>query len=153
VHTALLSEIATAASCLRDDEVISNERAQKMTYLQAVIKEGMRWHPPVAGMISKKVSAAGDEWKGVSLPPGTEVGYCAWGVMHDEKFWGEDAGEFRPERWLGVDAARLKTMEATLDLTFGSGRWQCLGKNVAALELNKVFVEVSAGNLYRRGIC
>ncbi|KAK4443455.1 cytochrome P450 monooxygenase [Podospora aff. communis PSN243] len=129
VYAPLLSEIAAATSSLRDDEVISNERAQKMTYLQAVIKEGMRWHPPVAGMISKKVPAAGDEWKGVTLPPGIE-------------FWGEDAGEFRPERWLGVDAARLKAMEATLDLTFGSGRLQCLGKNVAALELNKVFVEL-----------
>ena len=143
MHNALLSEILAATSSLREDEVIPNGRAQKMAYLQAVVKEGMRWHPPVAGMLSRKVPAAGDEWKGVSLPPGTEVGYSAWGVMHDEGFWGEDAGQFRPERWLDADAPRLKAMDATLGLTFGYGRWQCLGKYVAWMELNKVFVEVS----------
>jgi len=69
-HTALLSEIAAVTSLLCEGEVISNEAAQMMTYLQAVIKESMRWHPPVAGMLSKKVSAAGDEWKGIKLPAG-----------------------------------------------------------------------------------
>jgi hypothetical protein len=34
-------------------------------------------------------------------------------------------------------------MEQCLDLIFGYGRWGCLGKNVAWIELNKVFVEVS----------
>jgi hypothetical protein len=34
-------------------------------------------------------------------------------------------------------------MEATLELVFGHGRWQCLGRNVALIELNKVYVEVS----------
>jgi len=75
-------------------------------------------------------------------PGGHEVGYCAWGVMHDEGFWGEDAGVFRPERRLDVDALRLKAMDAALALTFGHGRWQCLGKEVALMELNKVFVEL-----------
>jgi len=42
VHNALLSEILAATSSLREDEVIPNGRAQKMAYLQAVVKEGMR---------------------------------------------------------------------------------------------------------------
>ncbi|KAK0640664.1 cytochrome P450 [Cercophora newfieldiana] len=131
VHAKLLSEIISVTSFLGEDEVISNERAQKMPYLQAVIKEGLRWHPPVAGMLSKKVPAAGDKWKGIALPPGTEL------------FWGEDASEFRPEQWLEADVARLKAIDATLGLTFGYGRWQCLGKDVAWMELNKVLVEVT----------
>lgn len=85
----------------------------------------------------------GDKWNGISLPPGTEVGYCAWGVMRDDEFWGDDAGVFRPERWLEADAARGKEMDATLGLTFGYGRWQCLGKDVAWMELDKVIVEAS----------
>lgn len=142
MNVALLSEIVEATSSLGEDEVISNERAQRMVYLQAVIKEGLRWHPPIAGMVSKKVPAAGDEWKGISLPPGTEVGFCSWGAMRDVSFWGEDAEEFRPERWLDADVSKIKAMDATLGLNFGYGRWQCLGKDVALMELNKVFVEV-----------
>jgi hypothetical protein len=29
-----------------------------------------------------------------------------------------------------------------VDLVFGSGKYGCLGKNIARIELNKVFVEV-----------
>jgi len=29
----------------------------------------------------------------------------------------------------------------------GGSRWECLGKNIAMIELNKVFVEVSASSL------
>ena len=36
----------------------------------------------------------------------------------------------------------MKEREATLELVFGYGRWQCLGRNVALIELNKIFVEV-----------
>ncbi|KAM0321505.1 hypothetical protein ACHAQA_010073 [Verticillium albo-atrum] len=142
VHAALLSEIAALAPTLAADQVISDERARKLMYLQAVIKEGLRWFPPVTGMLSKQVPSSGDEWKGVRLPPGTLVGFSAWGVMRARQFWGDDAAEFRPERWLEVPLERQREMEATLGLTFGYGKWHCLGKEVALIELNKVFVEL-----------
>ena len=112
----------------------------------------------------------GDEWKGTYLPPGAQVGFSLWGVMRDESFWGSDADEFVPERWLlsnpphsfsgkiggtegeeekeeeeeeSIKAKKIKEMEARVGLVFGYGKWQCLGKDVAMMELNKVFVEVS----------
>jgi hypothetical protein len=33
-------------------------------------------------------------------------------------------------------------METTAELAFSPGRWQCLGKSIAFIELNKVLVEV-----------
>lgn len=33
-------------------------------------------------------------------------------------------------------------MARVVDLTFGSGRFKCLGKSVATIQLNKVIVEV-----------
>jgi len=36
----------------------------------------------------------------------------------------------------------IRRKETDLELVFGYGRWQCLGKSVAQVELNKVFVEV-----------
>jgi hypothetical protein len=38
-------------------------------------------------------------------------------------------------------------MNSTGELAFHSGKWQCLGKTVALMELNKLFVEASKGML------
>ncbi|KAH7124580.1 pisatin demethylase [Dactylonectria macrodidyma] len=122
--------------------IITDDQARAMPYLQAVVKEGLRIHPPVVGLMSKEVPAEGDTFKGVYLPGGTKIGYCAWGIYRRRDIFGDDADEFRPERWLETPEEKLKLMEDTLELVFGHGRWQCLGKNIAMMELNKVFVEL-----------
>ncbi|KAK1771973.1 pisatin demethylase [Phialemonium atrogriseum] len=122
--------------------VIADAEARDMPYLQAVIKEGLRIYPPVTGLMAKEVPPGGDTFKGVFLPGGTKIGYCAWGIFRRADVWGEDSHEFRPERWLDASPEKLRQMEDTLELVFGYGRWQCLGKNVALMELNKVFVEL-----------
>ncbi|PHH60644.1 hypothetical protein CDD81_1395 [Ophiocordyceps australis] len=122
--------------------VITNAEARNMPYLQAVIKEGLRTFPPVAGLMAKEVPKGGDSFKGIFFPEGTRIGYCAWGIMRQRELWGPDANEFRPERWLEASPEKAREMEGTADLVFGYGRWQCLGRNVAFMELNKVFVEV-----------
>lgn len=71
------------------------------------------------------------------------VGYCAFGLSRNEEVYGADANVFRPERWLEGSAEEMRVKEAALDLVFGHGRWQCLGKNIAYMELNKIFFEVS----------
>ena len=58
------------------------------------------------------------------------------------KVFGADADMFRPERWLEAEPDQLKEMESVVDLVFGSGRWQCMGKQIVWTELRKVFVEV-----------
>ena len=144
VLTRLLSELDAANITTRPwDQIISDSEARSLPYLQAVIKEGLRIFPPAVRLVSKNVPAAtGDTYAGVYLPPGTKVGFCEWGIMRNASVWGDDAEEFRPERWLGIDAEKLREMETTLELVFGSERWQCLGRNVALMELNKVFVEL-----------
>ncbi|KAJ0342059.1 hypothetical protein COL154_009463 [Colletotrichum chrysophilum] len=56
--------------------------------------------------------------------------------------YGPDADVFRPERWLEAEDDQLKSMTAQWELVFKYGKWQCLGKTVALLEMNKVFVEL-----------
>lgn len=114
-----------------------------MPYLQAIIKEGLRIWPPVTGLMSKVVPPGGDTFNSIFIPEGTEVGYSAWGVFRNTRFWGPDANEFNPERWLRNEPQKLKEMEDTLALIFGYGKYGCLGKGVAMVELNKIFVEVS----------
>ncbi|EFY88108.1 benzoate 4-monooxygenase cytochrome P450 [Metarhizium acridum CQMa 102] len=118
--------------------VAADAEIRKMPFVQATIKEGLRMLPPVAGFMSKEVPADGDCWNGLSFPPGTRIGLCMMGIMRQRDVFGADADEFRPERWLGA----TPDMEATWGLVFGSGKWACLGKNIARMEMNKVLVEV-----------
>jgi cytochrome P450 len=122
---------------------ITNAEARKLSYLQAVIKEGLRIYPPVAGLMLKEVPAGGDTVKGFYVPEGTEIGWSTLGLMRNVKIWGEDADVFRPERWFEGTPEEIRRKEMDVEMVFGYGRYQCLGKNVAYLELNKVFVEVS----------
>ncbi|KAK3314261.1 pisatin demethylase [Apodospora peruviana] len=142
IHTELASAGISATNPPPSEVISDHDSRTKLPYIQAVIKEGLRIHPPVAGLTSKSVPKGGDTWKGVYLPEGAKVGFGAFGVMRNRQAFGDDADEFRPERWLNSTTEKLKEMEMTLDLAFSNGRWQCLGRNVALMELNKVFVEI-----------
>lgn len=70
-------------------------------------------------------------------------------VNRNPELFGPDEAAYRPERWIltsnGGDESspeKLKAIERNNDLIFGSGRFQCLGKNVAAIEMNKVIFEL-----------
>lgn len=126
--------------------VIKDTEASKMKYLQAVIKEGLRIWPPVTGLLSKQSAASGDEFEldgqKIFIPGDTSVGYCAWGIHRNKEIFGQDADIFRPERWLTEDSSKLAAMNRAAELIWGYGKYQCLGRPVALMELNKVFVEV-----------
>lgn len=122
---------------------IQDAEARKLPYLQAIIKEGLRVFPPVVGLMSKEVPAGGDVINGLFVPGGTKIGYGAYGIFRNKTLWGQDANTFRPERWLEASPDHVREMESTLDLIFSYGKYQCLGKNLAQMELNKMFVEVS----------
>ncbi|KAJ3962449.1 hypothetical protein N0V92_000826 [Colletotrichum tropicale] len=108
--------------------------------LLAVIYESLRVHPPFTGLLMKQVGPEGDVHEGTFLPPGTRVAHDTWSVTHDTQLFGEDAHIFRPQRWLEADAVTVKEWKKRTELVFGAGRWQCAGKAVAMIELNKIFV-------------
>jgi cytochrome P450 len=78
-------------------------------------------------------------------------GYSDWYIPINgdatKGYLGDDADIFRPERWVKADAGTRAKYERTTDVIFGSGRFVCLGRNIAWMELNKAFVEVCAPDL------
>lgn len=124
--------------------IAKDSEIRQMPYLQASIREGLRLFPPVSGFMSKEVPIDGDCWNGITFPAGTRIGFSMVGILRQRHVWGEDANEFRPERWFDA----TPDMEATIGLVFGGGKWGCLGKNVAQIEMNKVIVEVSLLNTW-----
>ena len=142
-YAALRRQIDTAVAAGRVSAPVTEAEARALPYLQAVVREGLRMYPPVTGLGSKQVPPGGDVLNGCFVPGGTQVGTNFFGLMRSTRLWGPDAEVFRPERWLEADPARLRAMTAVVDLDFGFGKYQCLGKPIAMMELNKIFVEVS----------
>ena len=137
VYAKLLAEISDATL----SSPISDVEARNCPYLQAVIKEGLRIWPPASGFMAKKVPPGRVTINGMYVPSGTRIAYGGFSVLRNKKIWGEDADLFRPERWF--EGEKIKDLELAWEVIFNSGRYQCLGKNIALMELNKVFVEVS----------
>ncbi|KAK4553097.1 hypothetical protein LTR86_009824 [Recurvomyces mirabilis] len=130
--------------------VITDAQARQLPYLQACIKEGLRIYPPVTGVMAKQVPPTGAtiEVDGVEkfAPPGTQIGWNSWGMMHNQEIFGADAEIYRPERWLvrnsgEEEGQRVQRMNETVTLCFGYGRFGCLGRGVATMELNKAVIE------------
>lgn len=153
VYSKLQAEIDAEVASGRaegSDGAVPDSCTRSMRYLQAVIREGLRVHPPVTDAVPKLVPKDGDrvtiDGKELFLPGGTNVSYCAYGLHHDKRIFGEDADIFRPERWLVEDGneARISVMQRTTELIFGYGKFQCLGKPVAWMEISKIVFEVSS---------
>lgn len=151
VYSKLQAEVDVFA---RDDQtdqpsgIVSDTDIRKLEYLHAVIKEGMRVHPPVTDSVPKRVPDGGDTvvigGKLVFLPGGTNVNYAVWPLHLSKEVFGKDADEFRPERWLlEKDEKKLANMHRVHELLFGYGKYQCLGRPIAMMEIGKTVFEVS----------
>jgi cytochrome P450 len=131
--------------------VIKDSEARQLPYLQACIKESFRLAPPVTGLLAKMVPEGGVDIDvdGVKkfAPGGTQIGWNSWGMMRNAKIFGPDLEVYRPERWLAADRSqaekdRISNMTDTVTLAFGYGRFGCLGRGIATMELNKAIIEV-----------
>lgn len=141
VLAKLRAEVDAAVTEGRVSRPIQQKESRQLPYLQAVVKEGLRITPPFLGQVSKEVPAGGDTFDGIFLPGGTRIGHNVYALTRHPIF-GADSDIFRPERWLEADPETRDEMEKTVDLVFGYGRWSCMGKNVAFLEMDKVYFEV-----------
>ncbi|QPC80453.1 hypothetical protein HYE68_011205 [Fusarium pseudograminearum] len=141
-YRCLQQEIDDAAQAGTISSPITDAEARRLPFLQATIQEGLRIKVPAAGPLYKQVPDEGDTINGIFIPGGTQIGISPFSVYLSKKVFGPDASVFRPERWLNAEPERLEVMAESVGLVFSSGKWQCLGKPVAIMELNKIFVEL-----------
>lgn len=141
MYNKLRSEIDAVES---KNSIISDAEARKLPYLEACIKEGLRIYPPAPTLIEKEAPPGGDHIRDKLVPGGTHLGLSLIGVCHSKETFGDDSDIFRPERWLDADDERVKKMSKAMNLVFGAGRYGCLGKPIALMEIRKTLFEVRA---------
>lgn len=142
VYNRLVNEIDDAFANGEASNPIKYQETQKLTYLQACIKEGLRMHPPGGLGIPRDAPAAGLEFEGHHIPAGTWIFMTPWVNHRRPDIYGKDADYFRPERWL-EDPEKSRFWDK-IDTIWGSGYTTCLGKNLAIMEINKTLVAVGS---------
>ncbi|KAL1655321.1 hypothetical protein SLS61_002208 [Didymella pomorum] len=121
----------------RDDPLVAWSDVRELPYLSAVINESLRTHPAAGLPLERIVPAEGIQLGDVFIPGGTNIGCSAWTLHLDRDLWGQDAGEWRPERWLEAGEGKRAEMKNSM-FAFGAGSRTCIGKNVSYLEMYKL---------------
>ena len=93
----------------------------RLPYLNAVIKETFRLHPPVPFLIPRKANTS-VEICGYTIPKDAQVLVNVWAIGRDASIW-ENPNSFLPERFLG---SNIDVKGRNFELTpFGGGRRMC----------------------------
>ncbi|KAK3324928.1 cytochrome P450 [Apodospora peruviana] len=142
VYQRLQAEVDDAIASGKASSPITSAEAKALPYLQAVVYESMRIHPPNQIFVTKVVPPEGDTLMGKFVPGGTKIGVNLLSVMRHKGTFGDDAYLYRPERFLEVDEKKRTEMERHSEFIFGYGRYMCSGKLVALMELNKMIFEI-----------
>lgn len=122
------------------DAVIGSDRLpffsdlEKLPYVNALVKEVLRWLP-IAPMGFPHRLIEEDHYEGYHIPKDTLVITNIWHMSQDKTVYGPDPETFRPERFLGKDAApqgsRTAQTQEFGSPAFGFGRRLCPGQHVA----------------------
>ncbi|KAL6642947.1 hypothetical protein ACP70R_021128 [Stipagrostis hirtigluma subsp. patula] len=115
-----------AGGCPTDADVA------RMPYLQAVVKETLRAHPPGPLLSWARLATADVPLSnGMVVPAGTTAMVNMWAITHDAAVWA-DPEAFAPERFLPSEGgADVDVRGGDLRLApFGAGRRVCPGKNL-----------------------
>ncbi|KAE8983579.1 hypothetical protein PR003_g23981 [Phytophthora rubi] len=114
---------------------------QQLVYLEAAIKESLRLNP-VAPLIGRTATQDVVFSDGMFIPSGTRVVIPAFAVARLQSIWGEDAAEFKPERWIDPHTGKLRVISPYKFLVFLAGPRSCLGAKLAMLELKVALATV-----------
>ncbi|KAL6145710.1 hypothetical protein ACLB2K_056395 [Fragaria x ananassa] len=95
-----------------------------LPYLQVIVKETLRLHPPVPFLIPRK-AILDTKFMGYFIPINTQVFVNAYAIGRDPDVWIDEPDSFKPERFIG-SKVDYKGQHYEL-IPFGAGRRMCAG--------------------------
>ncbi|TYI70335.1 hypothetical protein E1A91_D08G214500v1 [Gossypium mustelinum] len=110
-----------------EGNLVEESHVTCLPYLQAVVKETMRLHPPIPLLLPRKAQED-IEIHNFVVPKGARLLINAWAIGRDPNFW-EEPDLFLPERFIR-STIDVKGRDFGL-IPFGSGRRICPGLPLA----------------------
>lgn len=114
---------------------INSTQIDALPFLTACINEVLRLWAPV--VLTMRTATKDTTIQDQPVPKGTLIVLCPWATNTSYEFWGDDATEFRPERWLTKDgnAGSKGGAESNYSfLTFLHGPRSCIGERFSRSE-------------------
>ncbi|KAG7445092.1 cytochrome P450 monooxygenase pc-bph [Guyanagaster necrorhizus] len=121
-----------------DSGFATAEQVKNLSYLQAVINEGLRVHSALGLGLPRVVPQAGMTILGNHFPGGVVISVPIYTIHRDPAVFGEDVEEFRPERWFECDSVAVSKAFSP----FSIGPRACIGRNLANLELQMIIASI-----------
>ncbi|KAJ4842282.1 hypothetical protein Tsubulata_023807, partial [Turnera subulata] len=117
--------------------LIQESDGPNLPYIQAIIKETLRLHPPIP-MLPRK-SSQDCKIAGYTIPANSLLFVNIWSIGRDPRYW-ENPLEFLPERFLPCNQdSKTSFMDIRGQhfelLPFGTGRRSCPGISLAMLQV------------------
>ncbi|CAM0878337.1 unnamed protein product [Alopecurus aequalis] len=119
---------------------ITSADVHDLHYLRMVVRETLRLHPP--GPMIHRASREDCQVMGYTIPKGTAVTINAFAVGMDPSHWGQDAAEFRPERFEEMSTEYGWQGPKMEFIPFGAGRRQCPGALLATTTIELVLANL-----------
>lgn len=94
----------------QDHPVFSFAEAQKLSYLQACIKESIRVCPPSTIGLQRVAPRSGITIGDRNFKAGTVLSVHLPSILLSEELWGADAHDFVPDRWL-IDEKKTAALD------------------------------------------
>nr|P37124.1 RecName: Full=Cytochrome P450 77A2; AltName: Full=CYPLXXVIIA2; AltName: Full=Cytochrome P-450EG5 [Solanum melongena]CAA50646.1 CYP77A2 [Solanum melongena] len=114
---------------------IDEKDIEKMPYLNAVVKELLRKHPPTYMSLTHAVTEPA-KLGGYDIPTGVNVEIFLPGISDDPNLWSEPE-KFDPDRfYLGKEDADITGVSGVKMIPFGMGRRICPGLNMATVHVS-----------------
>ncbi|KLO17594.1 cytochrome P450 [Schizopora paradoxa] len=116
------------------------EDRERLPYIDAILKEALRWQPPVPLGVPHRVMED-DTYNGYRIPKGSVVIANLWQMGRDARTY-SDPLEFKPERFLpDMNGGRAAELDPAT-YVFGFGRRACPGNHYATTSLFIQFASV-----------
>jgi len=119
-------------------EKLEESHISKLPYLQAVVKETFRLHPPAPMLVPHKTEVD-VELCDFMVPKSSQILVNVWAMGRDSSIW-TNPDEFRPERFLESDLD-FKGQDFEL-IPFGAGRRICPGLPLASRTVHIVLASL-----------
>ncbi|KAL4915467.1 cytochrome P450 [Aspergillus aurantiobrunneus] len=112
---------------------------EKLPYLDAVVKEGLRCAPPIPMSFPRYVPAGGRTIDGYFVPEKTIVSCQPYTVHRLDESVFPEPDKFNPDRWMDDKGAAERNR---LFFAFSTGGRGCTGRNLAMVEMKVLLREV-----------
>jgi len=116
------------------EDVPTFDDIKDLPYLRAVVNESLRWHATSGIGLPRLIPEPGTHILGRFFPAGSILSVPTYTIHRLKEWWGDDAEEYRPERWIEADAETLRRFERASNV-FSTGPRGCVGRNIADQEL------------------